>query len=52
VALVGQSGCGKSSIISMIERFYDSLSGEILFSGVNVKELDPRWYKKQISIVS
>ena len=52
VALVGQSGCGKSSIISLIERFYDPIDGEILFSGVNIKKFDPKWLKKQIGIVS
>jgi len=51
VALVGPSGCGKSSIMSLIERFYDPLSGEVQFSGTNIKNLDPRWLKKQISIV-
>jgi len=44
VALCGTSGCGKSSIIGMIERFYDPEEGEILFNGRNIKELDPRWY--------
>ena len=43
VALCGTSGCGKSSIISLIERFYDPNEGEILFNGRNIKELDPRW---------
>ena len=52
IALVGQSGCGKSTIISLIERFYDTLEGQILFNGTNIKTLDPKWYKKQISIVS
>ena len=32
VALVGQSGCGKSSIVSLIERFYDPEEGKVLFS--------------------
>ena len=54
IALVGPSGkditlfinkgCGKSSIISMIERFYDPCSGHVLFNGVNIKDLNPRWY--------
>ena len=51
VALVGQSGCGKSSLIALIERFYEPIKGEILFSGKNIKDLDPKWYKKQIGIV-
>jgi len=52
IALVGHSGCGKSTIISLLERFYDPTEGEVLFSGVNIRELDPEWYKQQISIVS
>ena len=44
VALCGTSGCGKSTIISMIERFYDPDSGTILFNGRDIKELEPRWY--------
>jgi ATP-binding cassette subfamily B (MDR/TAP) protein 1 len=51
VALCGTSGCGKSSIISMIERFYDPSEGEVLFNGVNIKDLDPRWYHEQVAIV-
>ena len=51
-ALVGTSGCGKSSIISLVERFYDPIEGGVFFSGVNIKDLDPRWYKNQIAIVS
>lgn len=44
VALVGTSGCGKSSIISMIERFYDPDEGAIFFNGRDIRTLDPRWY--------
>jgi ABC-type multidrug transport system fused ATPase/permease subunit len=51
VALCGTSGCGKSTIISMIERFYDPTEGEVLFNGVNIKDIDPRWYHEQVSIV-
>lgn len=39
-------------MISLIERFYDPVGGEVLFSGVNIKELDPRWYKNQIALVA
>jgi len=51
VALCGTSGCGKSSIISMIERFYDPEEGEVLFNGINIKDIDPRWYHEQVVIV-
>lgn len=51
VALCGTSGCGKSSIISLIERFYDPEDGEILFNGHNLKDLDPQWYHNQVAIV-
>lgn len=52
VALVGTSGCGKSSIISMIERFYEPSSGEVQLDGTDIKTLNPKWYHKQIAIVS
>ena len=52
VAFVGKSGCGKSSLISLIERFYDPNQGRILFSGVDIKQFEPRWYKTQIALVS
>lgn len=51
VALCGTSGCGKSSIISLLERFYDPSEGEVLFNGRNIKDLDPKWYHSQIAIV-
>lgn len=51
IALCGTSGCGKSSIIAMIERFYDPTAGGVYFNGVNIKELEPRWYKEQVAIV-
>jgi ATP-binding cassette subfamily B (MDR/TAP) protein 1 len=35
----------------MIERYYDPNEGEVLFNGVNIKELDPVWYHQQIAIV-
>ena len=52
VALVGHSGCGKSSIIQLIERFYDPDDGKVLFSGTDLKDLDNSWYHQtQIALV-
>ncbi|KAM6588657.1 hypothetical protein CsatA_011262 [Cannabis sativa] len=52
VALVGGSGSGKSTVISLIERFYEPLSGEILLDGNNIKELDLKWMRQQIGLVN
>lgn len=52
VALVGGSGSGKSTIISLIERFYDPISGHILLDGTDIRELDLKWLRKQIGLVN
>ncbi|KAL8130445.1 hypothetical protein V2J09_019600 [Rumex salicifolius] len=52
VALVGESGCGKSTIISLIERFYDVESGQILLDGVDIRKLKLSWLRSQIGLVS
>ncbi len=51
VALCGSSGCGKSSIIQLIERFYDPTEGKILFNGRDIRELDTEIYHQQVGIV-
>jgi len=51
VALVGQSGCGKSTCIQLVERFYDGTAGSIEFDGVPVNELNVQWLRKQIGFV-
>ncbi|XP_062479629.1 ATP-dependent translocase ABCB1 isoform X2 [Pezoporus occidentalis] len=52
LALVGSSGCGKSTVIQLLERFYDPLGGEMLFDGKNTKTLNIKWLRAQIGIVS
>ena len=52
MALVGSSGGGKSSIVGMVERFYDPKNGRILFDNRDVRELNPKWYHRQVSLVS
>jgi ATP-binding cassette subfamily B (MDR/TAP) protein 1 len=44
VAFVGASGCGKSSIISLIERFYDPLEGSLLYNDIDLRDVDNTWY--------
>ncbi|KAI3805866.1 hypothetical protein L1987_21753 [Smallanthus sonchifolius] len=51
-ALVGQSGSGKSTVISLIERFYDPQAGEVLIDNVNLKKLQLKWIREKIGLVS
>lgn len=51
-ALVGASGCGKSTTISLLERFYDPTAGKIEYNGQDITTLDPHEYRKNISLVS
>ncbi|PIA29148.1 hypothetical protein AQUCO_06200022v1 [Aquilegia coerulea] len=52
IALVGSSGSGKSTVVSLIERFYDPISGQILLDGQDIKKLQLRWLRQQIGLVS
>ncbi|VYS69496.1 unnamed protein product [Arabidopsis thaliana] len=52
VALVGQSGSGKSTVISLIERFYDPESGEVLIDGIDLKKFQVKWIRSKIGLVS
>ena len=52
VALVGSSGCGKSTVIQLLQRFYDPPSGTVMVDGINVKELNIKWLRQHIGIVS
>ncbi|KAG1825477.1 P-loop containing nucleoside triphosphate hydrolase protein [Suillus subaureus] len=51
-ALVGASGSGKSTIVSLTERFYDPLSGSVMLDGTDLRELNIKWLRSQIGLVS
>lgn len=51
VALVGGSGSGKSTVIWMIQRFYDPLQGKVMVGGVDIRELNLKWLRRQIALV-
>ena len=52
VALVGPSGGGKSTIASLIERFYDPRSGVIYFGAHPLTSIDPQWLRDNVSFVN
>ncbi|SEF93214.1 ATP-binding cassette, subfamily B, MsbA [Halpernia humi] len=52
VALVGQSGSGKTTIANLLARFYDVSEGEILIDGINVKELNIKEYRHLLGMVT
>ena len=51
-ALVGASGSGKSTIVGLVERFYDPVGGHVYLDGHDVQKLNLRWLRQQISLVS
>lgn len=51
VALVGESGCGKSTFVNLLMRFYDVDAGEVLLDGVNIKDYNLHDLRQAISLV-
>uniref|UniRef100_A0A8C1KT64 ATP-binding cassette sub-family B member 5 n=1 Tax=Cyprinus carpio TaxID=7962 RepID=A0A8C1KT64_CYPCA len=52
IALVGASGCGKSTTIQLLQRFYDPDSGEVTLDGHDIRSLNVRWLRENMGIVS
>ncbi|XP_065848646.1 putative ABC transporter B family member 8 isoform X1 [Euphorbia lathyris] len=52
IGVVGKSGSGKSTIIGLIQRFYDVERGSIRVDGVDIRELDVQWYRNQTALVN
>ncbi|XP_063919277.1 mitochondrial potassium channel ATP-binding subunit-like isoform X1 [Zophobas morio] len=48
LAIVGASGNGKSTVVALIERFYDVDSGTITIDGYDIRSLDPSWLRKRV----
>lgn len=52
VALIGATGCGKSTVVNLIPRFYDASEGEVLVDGINVREYSQKELRNKIGYVS
>jgi ATP-binding cassette subfamily B multidrug efflux pump len=51
VAVVGATGAGKTTLINLLERFYDPDQGRILLDGVDLRAVDPYWLREQVGLV-
>lgn len=49
--MVGESGSGKSTVIALLERFYDPDSGYITLDGIEIKRLQLKWLRQQMGLV-
>ncbi|CAF3857469.1 unnamed protein product [Rotaria sordida] len=52
IALIGASGCGKSTVIQLLERFYDPVQGRICLDGVDIRQLNIQWLRSCLGLVS
>nr|XP_034375050.1 ATP-dependent translocase ABCB1 isoform X3 [Arvicanthis niloticus] len=52
LALVGSSGCGKSTVVQLLERFYDPMAGSVFLDDKEVKQLNVQWLRAHLGIVS
>eukprot|EP00073_Rattus_norvegicus_P035735 XP_008760911.1 PREDICTED: multidrug resistance protein 1 isoform X2 [Rattus norvegicus] len=52
LALVGSSGCGKSTVVQLLERFYNPMAGTVFLDGKEIKQLNVQWLRAHLGIVS
>eukprot|EP01129_Flabellula_baltica_P009284 TRINITY_DN3764_c0_g1_i2.p1 TRINITY_DN3764_c0_g1~~TRINITY_DN3764_c0_g1_i2.p1 ORF type:complete len:598 (-),score=108.83 TRINITY_DN3764_c0_g1_i2:27-1820(-) len=52
IALIGQSGSGKSTILKLVQKMYEITDGRIMLDGYDIKELDTHWLRRNIGIVN
>ncbi|CAF1128731.1 unnamed protein product [Rotaria sordida] len=50
--VIGISGCGKSTVIQLLERFYDPMQGRICLDGVDIRQLNIQWLRSSLGLVS
>lgn len=51
IAILGSTGCGKTSLVNLVPRFYDATEGDVLVDGVNVKDYDVDTLRRKIGVV-
>ncbi|CAF4173017.1 unnamed protein product, partial [Adineta steineri] len=52
IALVGATGCGKSTIVQLLERFYDVTNGQLTLDGADIRQLNLQWLRSRLGVVS
>ena len=52
VALVGSSGCGKSTTVQLLQRFYDVIAGQVKIDGKDIRDYNIKWLRQHIGVVS
>ncbi len=51
VAIVGRSGAGKTTLVKLVPRLFDPSEGRVLIDGMDVRDLDPHWLRRQVGMV-
>ncbi len=51
VGIIGRTGSGKSSLVKLIQRLYSPIEGRIFIDGINIAEINPNWFRKNIGMV-